>query len=213
MDGPRPTSSPPTSNQVMIVSFTSLHVLLRETAEFWDLGHRLFCSTKNTFPAAFISGDVLNPAHLEVFPITYNTADVNIPTPTLSSLLSLNQLRGHVSALYAGAFLHLFSEEQQTYLMRAFAGLLSPEPGSMILGWQSGAPEKGSRVVYLGKNGANVSQFCHSPDSWKDLVDGCIFKQGTVKVEAELIQEHLPVIEGAEQLPAYYTLSWSVTRL
>ncbi|RPD58188.1 hypothetical protein L226DRAFT_511314 [Lentinus tigrinus ALCF2SS1-7] len=185
--------------------------------EFWDLGHKLFCSNNETFPATFIPGDVLDPTHLEVAPVSYDPAEVKTLAPTLSSLSSLNPLRGHVSAIHAGAFLHLFSEEQQTQVMRAFASLLSPEPGSMILGSQSGAREKGTHVVVTGRNGATVSQFAHSPESWKELVEGHIFKKGTVKVEAVLIEEQFKRHPGhgraGTQQPAYYTLAWSVTRL
>ncbi|KAI0702393.1 hypothetical protein C8T65DRAFT_579171 [Cerioporus squamosus] len=185
--------------------------------EFWNMGHKLFCSTNETFPATFLPGDILNPAHLDVASVTYDPAEVTTPPPTLSSLSSLNQLRGQVSAIHAGALLHLFSEEQQTHIMRAFAGLLSAEPGSMLLGSQSGAPEKGIRVVAIGKNGASISQFCHSPQSWTELVDGHIFMKGTVRVEVELVEERyresIKHIRGMESLPAYYTLLWSVTRL
>lgn len=200
--------------------FTLLHCnkSLRHASEFWDLGHKLFCSTKETFPATFVPGNVLKPAHLEVYPVVYDPAEVTTQTPALSSLVSLNPLRGHVSAVHAGAFLHLFSEEQQTHIMRAFAGLLSPEPGSMIVGSQTGAQGKCSVVkVMAGQNGATVTQFAHSPESWTELVDGQIFTKGTVKVEAELIKEEMKRIPGLQrevtQQPAYYTLSWSVTRL
>ncbi|TFK94516.1 hypothetical protein K466DRAFT_326286 [Polyporus arcularius HHB13444] len=186
-------------------------------SEFWDLGHKLFCSTPGTFPAAFLPGDILNPAHLEVASVIYDQAEVSTQSPILSSLSSLNSLRGHVSAIHAGALLHLFSEEQQAHIMRAFAGLLSPDSGSMILGSQSGAPEKGTRVVLTGRNGASVSQFCHSPESWKELIDGQIFKKGTVNVEVVLIEEDVKRHPGHDQEntlpPAYYTLAWSVTRL
>jgi len=33
--------------------------------EFWEYGHELFKSTSETFPAAFISGDALDPALIE----------------------------------------------------------------------------------------------------------------------------------------------------
>ena len=52
--------------------------------------------------------------------------------------------------------------------------------------------------------------FCHSPESWKELWDGQIFKKGTVKVEAGLVER-----QGNPYNPnsKFYFLWWSVTRL
>ncbi len=176
------------------------------TTEFWDLGHKLFRSTNESFPAKFIPGNILDPAHLDVHPISYTTPDT--PAPTLSSLTSLNPLRGRVSVIHAGALLHLFTEEEQIRIARAFAGLLSPQPGSMILATQTGALEKGIRVVGRGVN-TTMSQFCQSPESVTELWDGQVFEKGTVKVHAELIKpaEDMPGHEGN------LFLSWTVTRL
>ncbi|KAI0755844.1 hypothetical protein C8Q74DRAFT_1210473 [Fomes fomentarius] len=176
-------------------------------AKFWDLGHKLFRSTDESFPAKFIPGNILDPAHLDVYPISYTTPDTPA-APTLSSLTSLNPLRGRVSVIHAGALLHLFTEEEQIRIARAFAGLLSPQPGSMILATQMGAPEKGIRVVGRGVN-TTLSQFCQSAESVKEMWDGQVFEKGTVKVHAELIKpaEDLPGHEGT------LFLSWTVTRL
>ncbi len=179
--------------------------------EFWNLGHKLFCSTNSTFPAKFVPGDILNSDHLDVAPVLYAAIDTSdTPTPLLSTLTSLNPLRGHVSAIHAGAFFHLFTEEQQTHIARALAGLLSPEPGSMIVGTQSGAHEKGIRAIQRAPNMSSLSQFCHCPESWTELWDGQVFKKGTVKVDTELIKFES---EMATTQLDYHYLSWSVTRL
>ncbi|KAI0374560.1 hypothetical protein BV20DRAFT_518721 [Pilatotrama ljubarskyi] len=185
-------------------------------AEFWDLGHKLFRSTPESFPVPFIPGDALNPAHLESVPPFYSPPDTSVPE--LSTLTSLNSLHGHVSAIHASAFFHLFTEEQQAHLARALAGLLSPEPGSMILGTHVGRPEKGSRVEAGNQLSSDRSQpmFCHSPESWRGLWDGQIFRKGTVKVEA-ILKERKE--RGLDQLPGLvpgtktYSLVWSVVRL
>ncbi|TFY60412.1 hypothetical protein EVG20_g7423 [Dentipellis fragilis] len=150
--------------------------------EFWEFGHELFKTTLETFPVPFIAGDIFNPNHLDLAPLL--TQSPTEPRPDLSSLTSLNPLRGHVSAIHAADFFHLFTEEKQVELARKFAGLLSPEPGSIIFGNQLALTEKG----WLEENasGSGWKLFCHCPDSWKELWDGIVFPKGTVKVEASL---------------------------
>ncbi|OSD04930.1 hypothetical protein PYCCODRAFT_1363568 [Trametes coccinea BRFM310] len=175
--------------------------------EFWELGHKLFRSTPESFPVPFIPGDVFDQTHLEPAPPFYSPPDT--PTPQLSSLTSLNPLRGRVSAIHASAFFHLFDEEKQLQLAQALAGLLSPEPGSMMLGAHGGQPEKGPRL-----SAASRPMFCHSPESWKALWDGQIFKKGTVRVEAFLRERESGAIpDVVESGTKSYTLVWSITRL
>ena len=207
MDGLLLTSWQRTSRQACVYrDRTHSNCSQSDPSEFWDLGHKLFCSTNETFPAKFIAGDIRDPAHLEAYPVSYGPTET--PAPTLSTLTSLNPLRGHVSVIHAGAILHLFTEEEQTRIAHALAGLLSPEPGSMILGTQTGAPEKGVRVVGRGKN-AIISQFCQSPESIAELWDGQVFKKGTVKVHAELSKPP-SILAGFEES---FILSWTVTRV
>ncbi|KAI0639004.1 hypothetical protein C8Q77DRAFT_23133 [Trametes polyzona] len=184
--------------------------------EFWELGHKLFNSNPETFAVPFIPGDVFDPKHLDPVPPFYSPADIDIPN--LSMLTSLNPLRGHVSAIHASAFFHLFDEERQLQLAKALACLLSPEPGSMILGAHGGRPEKGLRHeagVVIGP-GRTFAMFCHSPDSWKEMWDGQVFQKGTVEVEAylhETVRKDLEGLEGIAPGTKYYLLVWSVTRL
>ncbi|KAI0823142.1 hypothetical protein BC628DRAFT_1417830 [Trametes gibbosa] len=161
--------------------------------EFWALGHKLFKSSQETFPVPFIAGD-------------------------LSALTSLNPLLGHVSAIHASAFFHLFNEERQLKLAQTLAGLLSPEPGSMILGAHGGLPRKGFRqesgvVLNLGRV---FPMFCHCPESWKELWDGQVFKKGTVKVDAilhETERKDYAALSGIAAGTKFFLLVWSVTRL
>ncbi|CDO72721.1 hypothetical protein BN946_scf184990.g4 [Trametes cinnabarina] len=108
---------------------------MQSATEYWDLGHRLFRSTSESFPAKFVPGDVFDPAHITVTPPFY--APPVDTLPDLSALTSLNPSRGHVSAIHSSAFFHLFDEEKQEHIARAMGGLLSPEPGSIILGTHS----------------------------------------------------------------------------
>ncbi|KAG2142471.1 hypothetical protein DEU56DRAFT_911155 [Suillus clintonianus] len=175
--------------------------------ELWDLGHELFKSSPDTFPAHFVGGDAFDPETLTVA-TPASTQIAEVPTPDLNNLTSLNPLRGCVSAIHATAFFHLFKEDQQLYMACAFAGLLSPEPGSVILGTHIGAQEKGSvKTVF---NGVEVDMFAHGPESWIAMWDGEVFEKGMVKVEAELRRETYgtAVTEGRP-----FSLVWSVTRL
>ncbi|KAI1797519.1 hypothetical protein LXA43DRAFT_877015 [Ganoderma leucocontextum] len=179
--------------------------------EFWDLGHKLFRSTPETFPVPFLPGDAFDPAFLEATGPFYSPPSE--PRPDLSTITSLNPLRGHVSAIHASAFFHLFDEEKQLQLAKALAGLLSPEPGSMLLGAHGGRPEKGLRVEMSRSNSHGITMFCHSPESWVELWDGQVFEKGTVKVDAGLVEIKRPDLTHVSEETKFYFLWWSVTRL
>ena len=159
-----------------------------------------------------VPGDAFDPAHLAVAPPLTAAEAPTTPAPPLVGLTSLNPLRGRVSAIHASAFFHLFEEEQQLHLARALAGLLSPEPGSLILGAHGGRPVKGLRVEMFRPNSHGVTMFCHSPESWVEMWE-TVFGKGTVKVEASLTEvERKDLIHLTEET-RFYLLVWSVTRL
>jgi len=174
---------------------------------FWKLGHRLFNSSETTFPVPFLAGDALDPSFLSPVPPIYTPPDTS--APDLATLTNLTPLHGHVAAIHASSFFHLFDEEHQLQLGRSLAGLLSPVPGSMIFGSHGGASEKGMHDV----NSLAIPMFCHSPESWKALWDGEIFKKDSVKVEAELRVEVLGVSERVKTGLTWPILVWTVTRL
>ena len=178
-------------------------------AGFWEMGHKLFHTDATSFPATFVPGNVLTDEHLEVFPILPTGSAADTPRPDLASLTSLNPLRGHVSAIYLGNVFHLFTEQEQVRLARALAGLLLPQPGSAIGGWNAGALQKGEKTLVRGaSNESSITQFLHSPETWKELWDGEVFEKGTVKVETNLVSYKTEFSTGE-----FYFLSWSVTRL
>ena len=191
----------------------------RHWAEFADLGHKLFRTTQETYPIAFIPGDILDPKHLEVVPPLESAAHggskpgdpPSVQAPDLRSLTSLNPLHGRVFAIHASCFFHLFDEEKQLHVARAFAGLLSKERGSVIFGLQRGSAEKGlSQSAVLGNHRA----FCHSPESWNELWDGLVFEKGVVKVQAKLVEMGKKYLEvDGPQSTSFTMLVWSVTRL
>ncbi|TDL28238.1 hypothetical protein BD410DRAFT_782209 [Rickenella mellea] len=142
--------------------------------EFWDLGHKLFKSTPESFPVPFLAGDIFDPAHLA--PSPPSTKPPLGPAPDLKTLTSLTHLHGRISAIHASAFFHLFDEAHQLQVARQLAALLSPEPGSLIFGQHVGALQMGFRR----------KMFCHSPESWKALWDGEVFEKGSVHVDARV---------------------------
>lgn len=122
-------------------------------------------------------------------------------------------MRGHVSAIYASAFFHLFPEEKQTLIAQKLAGILSPEPGSMLLGSHGGRATKG---IWTPAGRPNW-MFCHSPESWRELWEG-IFGKGKVEVKASLRKEIGGVdffgqYAGNTEKDHFMVLEWSVTRL
>ena len=172
--------------------------------EFWSFGHDLFLDTPETFPAGFIAGDVFD-ASMIVPHAPFYTPPSNAP-PGLRSLTSLTPLQGQVSAMFVGAFFHLFDEAKQLQVAQQVASLLSPLPGSIIFGSHVSMLVNGMRKRFQGDEA-----FCHSPESWKELWDGIVLEKGMVSVEtsAKLIDENPS--KGMDDKLIW--MSWSVTRL
>lgn len=178
---------------------------------FWECGHELFRSTSKTFPAAFVPGDVFDPtiiSHREPF---YRDSPPTHPQPVdLHSLASLNPIQGHTAAIHVSSFFHLFEEDKQLELARQVATLLSSEPGSIIFGAHNGKPDKGYREDPIGMKGYH--QFCHSPQSWRNIWDGQVFKKGSVRVDAEILEDERRDLVAPEGV-VFYLMKSSVTRL
>ncbi|GJE88666.1 hypothetical protein PsYK624_047490 [Phanerochaete sordida] len=175
--------------------------------EFWEMGHKLFKSTPETFPVPFIAADVFSDASLAPSPIP--TSASTDPLPPLKELTSLTPLVGRLSAIHTSAFFHLFSEDGQRTLARRVAPLLAPEPGSIIFGAHGGLPQKGLRDR---KNSHGIHMFCHDPQTWKELWETEVFEPGQVRVEASLV-ENLRQDPATRAMVSSYHLVWSVTRL
>ncbi|KDR76356.1 hypothetical protein GALMADRAFT_247763 [Galerina marginata CBS 339.88] len=169
---------------------------------FWDYGHELFKSTPESFPAAFIAGDVFDPAMLTISPTS--DLDTSTPLPSLNTLTSLTPLARRVSAIHASAFFHLFSETRQLELALRLAALLLPEKGSLIFGQHISRPERG----LLGGR-----MFCHSPDSWRELWTKGIFGPNlgvTVEVDAALIEVDTGRETTESWLDKFHLMRWAV---
>ncbi|KAF5359217.1 hypothetical protein D9756_003137 [Leucocoprinus leucothites] len=174
---------------------------------FWQYGHELFKSTPQSFPAGFVAGNAFEPHIIEPREQPFYEAPITPRPQNLQELKSLMPLQGHISAIHASSFFHIFSEEKQIQLARRLASLLSPEPGSMIFGCHRGLKVKAVTSDLLG-----FEMTCYSPETWRDLWDGVIFRKGTVDVRAELRdanREDVSLDDGGK----IYFLDWSVTRL
>ncbi|KAH9928837.1 uncharacterized protein B0H18DRAFT_1210026 [Fomitopsis serialis] len=180
---------------------------------YWQLGHRLFKSTTESFPVPFVPGDIFDVNYLASAPPFY--VSPASPAPALSNLTNLTPLQGHVSAIHAAMFFHLFDEEKQLILAQRFASLLSPVPGSLIFGRHYSAYVKGARVgIPAGEGTPGVSRlYCHSPESWTALWNGGVFKEGTVKVEVELKETQWEAYVNAPPERKLYIMLWSVIKI
>ncbi|EAU85563.2 hypothetical protein CC1G_06276 [Coprinopsis cinerea okayama7 len=176
--------------------------------DFWESGHELFRTTPNTFPARFLDGDIFDPGFINPPPPIPLTCSPPGPLPRLTDVESLTPLQGHISAIHTSSFFHLFSEELQSQAARLVGSLLSPLQNSIIFGCHVGRTDKGFREESM--DGRLQKMFCHSPESWKEVWDGGVFKKGTVQVEARLRPTEVPMPQGLEVL---MMMDWSVVRL
>lgn len=176
----------------------------------WEHGHKLYRTTPAMFPAGFVAGDAFNEDITSLQEPCYSLPPENRPE-SLTSLKSLIPLRGHVDAIHTSLFFHLFDEEKQLELARRLAALLSPMPSSVIFGGHYARAEKGLKTEILG-NGKEHIVFWHSPESWKDMWSGNVFREGTVRVDVVWSEEESHFTELQQSGKLYY-LKWCVTRL
>ena len=179
--------------------------------DFWALGHKLFKTSQESFPVTFIPGDVFDPTFLSP-----ERPPVSTPVPSLTSLSSLTALKQHVSIIHASYLFHLFSESQQYTLAHRLGSLLSPTPGSVILGSHMVAPDtEESKAGVTHTTPRGFTWFAHSPTSWKNLWigKGDIFKPDDVvmKIEAREFKEGY-ICQTIGSPTNLWHLSWSITR-
>lgn len=165
------------------------------------MGHALFNTSPATYPITFVPGDAFDPNMLQT--VSPFDKPPSTEKPDLSTLASLNPLTGRCAVIFASNFFHLFSEENQLNLAKALAGLLSPEPGSMICGEHVGNWQKG--VFRKAAEGRELEMFQHSPESWNAMWDG-VFAKGRVRRDVKMEEVGWPPY-------SYYRMQWSVVRL
>src|ERR1700761_8160460 len=119
---------------------------------FLSIGYELF-KDKDRLQTTFIAADVF---------------DDSSPLTTLA---------GQMNIIYTGAFFHLFNLEDQEKIAIRIIQLLAPQPGSLIVGRQSGSEISGE-FSRSGDVNARKS-FRHNEQSWKELWDRVGEKTGS----------------------------------
>ena len=185
-------------------------VIHRMDTEFWQFGHDLFNSSASTLPVTFIPGDAFDPAFISIHPPLKTLPIAEAESTSLHSLLqaepkSLNPLRGHLSTIHTSAFFHLFNKDEQVIIAKKLASLLSPLPGSIIFGSQSGSGVPHEAM----KPGRGTLFYSHSPESWKKMWEEEVFSMEDGQGEdgsASMIQVEAGLLDERQ-------LWWIVTRL
>ncbi|UKZ78342.1 hypothetical protein TrVFT333_006079 [Trichoderma virens FT-333] len=120
--------------------------------EYLSMGYELF-KDKDRLQTTFIAADIFDDSS------------------------PLAKLSGQMNIIYVGDFFHLFSLEEQEEIAVRIVHLLAPQPGSLIIGRQSG----GETALEYSRAGdmSGRRQFQHNPQSWKQLWDRVGDKTGS----------------------------------
>ncbi|KAM7189123.1 hypothetical protein V8F33_010244 [Rhypophila sp. PSN 637] len=119
---------------------------------FFDVGYRLFNDSRDSDEAG-------RKRRLDT---TFIAADIFDDKSRL-----VTELTGKMDIIYTGAFFHLFTLSEQEKVAVQVVRLLTPKPGSLIVGRQSGSDEAGENV----RKGApgSAGPFTHNVESWTKL--------------------------------------------
>lgn len=110
--------------------------------EFLSIGYELF-KDKDRLKTAFIAADIFDDSS------------------------ALTELYGQMNIIYVGDFFHLFSLEEQEIIAVRVTKLLARQPGSLIIGRQSGS-EIAKEYSRAGDTSGR-KHFQHNPQSWTEL--------------------------------------------
>ncbi|KZV95797.1 hypothetical protein EXIGLDRAFT_734645 [Exidia glandulosa HHB12029] len=183
-------------------------------AEFWSLGYTLFRDSSESCGIRFVQGDIFSSSLIDPAATPSRTVSAD-PIATCVERGSLVPLQGHVSALHASAFFHLFDEAKQVEVAKRCAALLSKEPGSLIFGTHGGAA---SARAFEDRDA-----YAHSPESWATMWMKQVITDGSIAVEARLIPREQLLQHSAEivkepqgpaaPIPDEGWLEWVVRRI
>ncbi|KAF8520668.1 hypothetical protein JB92DRAFT_2894244 [Gautieria morchelliformis] len=166
--------------------------------QLWEIGHRLFRSDSRSFPVKFVQGDIFDERALSTHtqPSPYR--------PDLRMLRNLTPLTGHVTAISLQMVFHLFDLNRQTILARRLAHILSPSPGSLIVGRQMGSATP--REILLHGN----PHYVHNAESWERMWSK-VYPRGSVEYRSVL--QDLPpdiVTAAKDMVTVTQFLNWSI---
>ncbi|KAL6821828.1 hypothetical protein J3E69DRAFT_382317 [Trichoderma sp. SZMC 28015] len=131
--------------------------------EYLSMGYELF-KDKDRLQTTFVAADIFDDSS------------------------PLAKLSGQMNIVYVGDFFHLFNLEEQGKITERIVHLLAPQPGSLIIGRQSG----GETAMEYSRAGdaSGRKQFQHNPQSWKELWDRIGNRTGSKwSADVELCQE------------------------
>jgi len=172
--------------------------------DLWELGNRLFKPRSDKCAIHFIHTDVML---LEPREPCYEVPVIR--HPVLSTQRDLTLLYNQVTCIHAGDIFHRLSEPEQRGLAKRLGGLLCGMGGCVIFGQQPGMTRPGPKVD------GGVEIYCHSPESWKDIWDGWVFNEGSVKCSTHLVEIETVAKEKGNvkvETEREFTLVWWVMR-
>jgi len=145
---------------------------LRRT--FIDAGYKLF-GDKASSAITFLTGDIFElPLQPAVSPSLVPFQDVT----------ALDDLKGRLSHIYAGALFHLFNEDTQYAIAIRLALLLKDGPGGIIFGRHQGKEEAGVLDDGMGRE-----RYGHNVETWTGM-----WKKVFTELKGEdLVTNHLIV--------------------
>lgn len=135
-------------------------------------------------PGENLTGSELKPAFVELGFELFRDRQKLSATFTIGDFFEadVGGLQGQLfDYIYGGAFFHLFTWEEQVEAISRAVSLLKQKPGSMILGWQTGAEIAKSRIHDTARSG---KIFSHNEYSLEKLV-----AEVSDKLEVELSVE------------------------
>jgi len=159
-------------------------------ARFIDLSYDFFRDI-DTLKSQFVVEDMFGTDEAEYhLRDESNSANHHGPRASPPTKIPLAALTGQMSIIAANSFFHLYSLRDQLMLAKRVVRLLSPEPGSFILGRQVGSTAPGEYTSVDNKG----TRYAHDVDSFRrfwdkvasEVGDGCQFR-----VEATLDEEEL----------------------
>jgi hypothetical protein len=127
--------------------------------------------------------------------------------PDVRMLRTLSPLKGHVTTVTLTMVFHLFDLDCQTLLAHRIAQILSPTPGSMIIGRQMGSINP--REISLQGN----PHYVHNTDSWERMWSE-VYPRGAVEHLAVLVDLSPDIIAAAKDMVTVTQfLNWAIKLL